>query len=80
MIKVWDNGGKTADRYTVLIDGHCFGMSENATSPNGFNQYIGRYQYGAAQDAGKRIDISLLPEPVRKAIWQRLEQMVLDCI
>ena len=49
-IKVYDNGGKTADRYTVEIihfngDTDFFGMSDNATSPNGFNQYIGNDVY-----------------------------------
>jgi hypothetical protein len=50
-IKVFDNGGKTFDRFTVVIfdkpkssdAGHVnvFGMSCNADAPNGFNQYCG---------------------------------------
>ena len=40
-VRVFDNGGISFDRYTVLIDGDAFGMSHNPNSPQGFNQYIG---------------------------------------
>ena len=51
-LKVYDNGGKTFDRYTVLRtdwrekNGCCmsFGMSEHPFHPQGFGQH------GAAQD------------------------------
>jgi hypothetical protein len=53
IIRVFDNGGKTFDRYTVVIyeeedrDGidvayaGVFGMSLTCDQPNGFNQYCG---------------------------------------
>ena len=40
-ISVFDNGGETIDRYTVIIGNLVYGMSSNATSPSGFNQYCG---------------------------------------
>ena len=40
-LTVYDNDGITFDRYTVVIPrGDVFGMSENPSSPQGFNQYI----------------------------------------
>ena len=44
-IRVFDNGGKTFDRYTIAIiqngSTDMYGMSNNANMPNGFNQFIG---------------------------------------
>jgi len=41
-IIVWDNGGYTVDRYTVLIDGqYVFTMSEHPSHPLGVNQFVG---------------------------------------
>ncbi len=40
-IQVYDNGGETFDRYTVIIDNDVFGMSENPLSASGFNQWCG---------------------------------------
>lgn len=41
IVNIYDNGGKTADRYTVIIDGAVYTMSDNATAPNGVNMYAG---------------------------------------
>lgn len=42
IIKVLDSGEDTfCDRYTVIIGKDVFGMSNNACSPQGFNQYEG---------------------------------------
>ena len=39
---VYDNGGKTADRYTVFTpDDAVYGMGDTPNSPQGFNQYVG---------------------------------------
>ena len=39
---VYDNEGRTFDRYTVIFpNGDVYGMSENSTSPQGFNQFLG---------------------------------------
>jgi hypothetical protein len=78
-IRCYDNGGKTADRYTVVYmdfpehpEG-CFmslGMSEHPFHPQGFGQHSaarpGRY-------LGKRINFSDLPADCQKAVWQDIE-------
>jgi hypothetical protein len=75
-IAVYDNGGKTADRYTVVYldrPGHdkrvleCLGMSDRPFHPQGFGQHDccirGRY-------LGKRILFSDLPPDCQKAALQ----------
>ena len=47
VIDVYDNGGETFDRYTIVIDEdyeNCIGMSSNPNHPQGFNQYVGRVE------------------------------------
>ena len=39
-IVILDNGGKTIDRYTVIAGAEVFGLSDNPTSPQGFNQWL----------------------------------------
>ena len=79
-VTVYDNGGKTFDRYTVQIGRDVYGMSDNATSPAGFNQYAGSIKPGPAKrnqtklnpaNFGKRVRFSELPEAVRIAIVNR---------
>ena len=43
ILKVWDNGGESFDRYTIRIRNYYYGMSENPSHPQGFNQFIGEY-------------------------------------
>ena len=38
MVKVFDNGGATFDRYTIVTKEALYTMSPNALSPSGFNQ------------------------------------------
>jgi len=38
---ILDNGGKTADRYTVIIGNEVRYMSHDANAPNGVNMYAG---------------------------------------
>jgi len=39
-VHIWDNGGKTIDRYLVLIDkNYVYTMSENPLSPDGVNMF-----------------------------------------
>ena len=42
MTKVWDNGGKTMDRYTIQIEGEpgCVVCSHNPFSPQGVYMHI----------------------------------------
>lgn len=81
-VRIYDNGGKTFDRYTVVFtgnyagrDGICsyLGMSERPFHPQGFCQHgehrqvIDRPRYG---HLGKRIKFESLPEDCRKAVMQ----------
>jgi hypothetical protein len=73
-IKVYDNGGRSFDQYTVVYiygDGayDMRGMSENPNHPQGFNQYAGeghcfRYHRGL----GKPVDWRNLNPQVKEAI------------
>ena len=39
---IFDNGGKTLDRYTIILsDGETFGASNDPFAPNGFGQNCG---------------------------------------
>lgn len=73
---IYDNMGKTFDRYTVNIireDGTCelYGMSHNPFSPQGFNQYCGDYMYTPKNEI--ELYLEECPETVQKAILDRLE-------
>ena len=72
-IVVYDNGGKSCDRYTVICDENVFGMSKNPTSPQGVNLYIGeRNEFpNDLSHLGKQVDINSLPDEVQKAIQDR---------
>jgi len=71
---IWDNKGKTIDRYTIILtikkanDGYCcFSLSNN--SDNGF------FQFGTCKEGehlGKRISWKDLPNNIRKHIINRL--------
>jgi hypothetical protein len=81
-IKVYDNGGESFDRYTVVLDepgtnrGDDFmalGLSDNPGHPQGFSQFT------TAQDGphlGKRIKFADLPDEVRKHAVVRLKDEV----
>lgn len=76
-VLVYDNGGETFDRYTIvdMNTGEVYSMSENATSPDGINQYAGTIgqELDHPQDhAGKKIEIDELPLEVMHAIIERL--------
>jgi len=73
-ITVYDNGGETCDRYTVITDvGDVYGMSINPKTPNGFNLYIGdRNEFPKdLSHLGKIVDVETLPEEVKEAIKER---------
>lgn len=75
-VVVYDNGGKTADRYTVVIDNeYVFGMSDNARQPNGFNQFagtVGELKLDNNPSLGKKVDVKTLPKEVQDAIKDRI--------
>lgn len=77
-LKIYDNGGKTFDRYTAVYlnqpeANHCFsarGMSENPTSPQGFGCWttaqLGRH-------LGKLIKFNQLPSECQRLVLEDLE-------
>ena len=75
MIEIYDNGGETFDRYTIIINADVYGMSHNPKSPQGFNQYSGTLsELPMARSNGDRVTLESLPEEVQEAIAE-LENM-----
>jgi hypothetical protein len=84
-IRVFDNGGDSFDRYTVVIfDGkemNTYGMSCNADAPNGFNQWLGEELNGVVIEAlagdtsllGHEVDLLDVPQAVKRGIGYRLQ-------
>ena len=68
---VYDNGGRTFDRYTVVMlrDGLALGLSHNPDSPQGFSQFC---DCEAGPHLGTRITWAQLPDNVRAHAVQRL--------
>ena len=75
---IYDNGGETADRYTVYYSGRgsidnglraCVGMSGSPFHPQGF----GQHGYGQpGKHNGKRMDFQSLPADCQKLVKQDL--------
>ena len=83
-VTVYDNGGKTFDRYAVIIGREVYGMSSDPASPQGFNQYAGTPAApgerpgpgeltlrNVIRTSGNHVRFSELPEAVRIAIVNR---------
>lgn len=83
---VYDNGGETLDRYTVVLDEKeevalrngltqflpaCFSLSPNCDAPNGVSMY-GVCDIGP--HLGKKISFKKLPENVQKYVERRLAE------
>lgn len=69
---VYDNGGKTADRYTVFVGDSVYTMCDKPLSPQGFNQYAGNTgEIKQGVHLGKKVKISDLSDDVQAAIRQR---------
>ncbi len=66
MLKIYDNGGKSFDRYTLILgSGEALFMSANPLQPNGV------CMHGEVEKTitlGKEVDFDILPEAVQKAI------------
>jgi|GEM_PF-2423238 len=71
-VKVYDNEGESFDRYTVLIGEDAYGMSENAMSPQGFNQFLGDVGAIAIEDLGRKIEENEIPSQIQEAIRDRI--------
>ena len=72
--KVYDNGGQSFDRYTIIFESHgdALGLSDNCDNPQGFSQF------GVAVEGrhlGREISLAGLPENVRRHIRERTRQL-----
>ena len=87
VIGIYDNGGKTIDRYTVVFEPHqnegsphksypILGMNNAPFSPRGFGQHetiLFRY----TRQAGERtINFADLPTDCQKCVFQDLEPSI----
>jgi len=74
-ITILDNGKKTFDRYTIIVEDWenqpVYDMSENPLSPQGFNQFCG-YAKDMQLDKKKSVSLIDLPKSVLIAIIQRI--------
>lgn len=75
-VEIYDNGGETVDRYTVIIDDDFYGMSDNPHSPQGFNQYSGSFADGYKAGSHLGTKLSSVPPQIKKAIIQRMNESV----
>ena len=69
--KVFDNGGQTFDRYTIIFKEHseALGLSNNCDSSQGFSQF------GVAIEGrhlGRQISFADLPENIRNHVRNRI--------
>lgn len=73
-VTVYDNGGETTDRYTVIIGKDVFTMSNNPTSPQGVNQYAGTV--GSDVKIGKHLGkkLSSIPKEIKQAVTNRMNE------
>ena len=73
LLKVWENSGKTIDRYTVKIGKDLWEMSDDPLSPEGSFKYCGEMEEGKFHPNrwGKPVSVDTfqaLPVKIQKAI------------
>ena len=79
-VMVWDNGGKTQDRYTVAFlnyGGETWSMDEHPSEPQGIGKYDGDFTIEYLdnhENIGEKIPFSKLPEACQKFVNGLLEQ------
>lgn len=69
---IWDNGGKTVDRYTLLMsNGEAWGFNERPFHPQGFGQYAGNLsKLKTFSHLGKRVSVMSLSLDAQKFVKQ----------
>lgn len=70
--ELFDNGGKTLDRYTAIYNGDVYGFSSDPSSPQGFNQYCGSSEKIDRAALGKRVAWDNAPVEIQEAIINRI--------
>lgn len=76
MVKIFDNGGATFDRYTIVTEDALYTMSSNPLSPSGFNQFSHRMRKGEEyqpNNTERETQLRDTPVDVLIAIINRLE-------
>jgi hypothetical protein len=69
--RIYDNGGKTIDRYTVITSkNRVFGFDEDPYRPQGFGQFSHDWKGGSTKHLGKKITTRSLPVKARKYVKQ----------
>ena len=77
-VSVYDNGGKTADRYTVVFDDQpergrgmyaALGLSEHPGNPQGVSEFTTAMK---GRHLGKRVQFRQLPAEVQNHVIARL--------
>jgi len=61
-VEIYDNGGETIDRYTVIVGQSVMTMGNDTTSPQGFNQYAGELSELPFAREGKKLNF--MPDSV----------------
>ena len=67
-MKILDNGGKTVDRYTIILGGDMYAASSDPFHPMGIGMYCGSFAGGSTRHLGKTVKWENLPDPVKKYI------------
>jgi hypothetical protein len=72
-VEVWDNGGQTIDRYTVVRDGMVFAMNDAPFHPQGFCQFAGeRESYpDDMSHCGTYLESKAMPDAVKE--WAQVQ-------
>jgi len=77
-LRIYDNGGLTIDRYMVIIGDDVYGMSADALSPGGFNNFCGNLNEFelSIPSLGEDVtdDYATLPDGLVRAILFRAGQ------
>lgn len=79
-VRIYDNDGKTWDRYTIVVDEEngdrtFHGASSNPFDPQGFGQYCGE-NFEEGPHLGREIGFADLPEPVQRFARQRAGEVI----
>ena len=74
--RIFDNGGKTADRFTLINSwGEVFGFDNNPFFPLGYGQFCGsinEWKSRSTKHLGKKINFDELPEDAQLFVRDRI--------
>ena len=85
-VRIYDNGGKTIDRYTLVVPSvntpgmlDMYGFNDDPYHPQGFGQYAGEYrQMGSYSHLGKLVSLDSLPDEARRFVKDTLTEPLPD--